>query len=109
MEQKVANQSDRDPTRGPRSKDETSDAAAPTSGSREESMSEAGTHEFGAGSTAQDPDPDNQGDGTSEDREETPARDAGKQNPASSGTTSLGGEPKDAESIRSPGGIEGTG
>lgn len=72
-------------------------------------MDEAGSDAFPGEARSVDPIPEDQGDGTSDDLDETPSSDATKQNPASSGTTSIGGEPKDAESIRSPGGIEGTG
>ncbi|MEO8192940.1 MAG: hypothetical protein ABI681_03745 [Gemmatimonadales bacterium] len=50
-----------------------------TSGNREESMKEAGKDKFG------------------------------EQNPASSGTTPLTGEPSDGESRTGPGGVEGEG
>ncbi len=72
-------------------------------------MDEAGSDAFSRKARGGDPSPEDQGDGTSDDLDETPPPDATKQNPASSGTTSIGGEPKDAESIRSPGGVEGTG
>lgn len=52
-----------------------------TSGNREESMAESEDDAFGK---------------------------AGKQNPASSGTESLTGEPDDASDRRGPGGVEGT-
>jgi len=74
-------------------------------------MAESGRDDdsFGKTGPIRKPDAVNQGDGTSDDQNATSAGDGGEQNPASSGTTSIGGEPKDADSIRSPGGVEGTG
>jgi len=72
-------------------------------------MDKAGSDAFADEAGTEDPMPEDQGDGTSDDLDETPSPDATRQNPASSGTTSIGGESKDAESIRSPGGVEGTG
>jgi len=71
--------------------------------------SEGDDGSFGKAGSVRKPDAVNQGDGTSDDKDGTSAGDSGEQNPASSGTTSIGGEPKDADSIRSPGGVEGTG
>ncbi|MEO5579274.1 MAG: hypothetical protein ABIR58_01335 [Gemmatimonadaceae bacterium] len=105
----MSNEKGKDAARGSQSTGKSTDHTTPTSGSREESMNEAGKDQFGKKPPPQAPAPEDQGDGTSDDLDETPARDATRQNPASSGTTSLGGEPKDAESIRGPGGIEGTG
>jgi len=94
-----------------------------TSGSREESMGAIESDGSESEGTVRPPDPADQGDGTSDDRagkppagqrteaegSEKPGPDAARQNPASSGTTSLGGEPADAESMKSSGGVEGTG
>ena len=78
-----------------------------TSGNREESMTESGKDAFGRDSAVRNPDSTSQGDGTSEDEETTEVGRAGKQKPASSGTTSLGGEPKGGAPDRGPGGVEG--
>ena len=70
---------------------------AGTSGSREESMTESGKDAFGRGSAVRNPDSTEQGDGTSE----------GRQDPSDSGTTGLGGESSTTADRKGPGGVEG--
>lgn len=78
-----------------------------TSGSREESMNETGKDAFGDKSAVRNPDSTQQGDGTSDPADNTYIGRAGGQLASDSGTTSLGGEPRDASSKTGPGGIEG--
>jgi hypothetical protein len=69
---------DRDETRRPGTAKTPGDSG--TSGNREESMNESDKDEFGK---------------------------SGRQNPATSGTESLGGEAPDSNDRRGPGGVEG--
>ena len=78
-----------------------------TSRSREESMNETGKDAFGDKSAARNPDATAQGDGTSEPADNTYIGRVGEQFSSTSGTTSLGGEPRDADSKTGPGGVEG--
>lgn len=71
---------------------------ARTSGNREESMTESGRDAFGRGSAVRNPDSTEQGDGSTE---------TGRQDPADSGTTPLGGESSDSGDRKGPGGVEG--
>jgi len=93
----------RDPLEEGEDKSET----ARTSGNREESMTESGKDAFGDKSAIRNPDSTSQGDGTSDNEDPTYVGRLGKQTPASSGTTPLGGEPKGGAAERAPGGIEG--
>lgn len=78
-----------------------------TSGSREESMNEAGKDAFGDKNAVRNPDSTQQGDGTSDPADNTYIGRAGEQFSSSSGTASLGGEPPDSSSRTGPGGVEG--
>lgn len=77
-----------------------------TSGNREESMTESGEDEFGKGRVVRDPDPSGKGDEESDATKTSGAGTLG-QTPASSGTTSLGGEPRGGNPEPGPGGVEG--
>ncbi|MBA3340993.1 MAG: hypothetical protein H0T48_04090 [Gemmatimonadaceae bacterium] len=79
-----------------------------TSGSREESMSESGEDGFERSGASKRPDSIAQGDGTTYDPDTTLLVDPGKQDPSSSGTTPMGGEAKDSDAVKGPGGVEGT-
>ncbi|HEX6574548.1 MAG TPA: hypothetical protein VF042_06210 [Gemmatimonadaceae bacterium] len=78
-----------------------------TSRSREESMTESGKDAFGDKSGARNPDSTQQGDGTSDPADTTYIGRSGEQSPSASGTTSLGGEPRDSGSRTGAGGVEG--
>lgn len=88
---------DRDRVRDPLEEGEDKSSTARTSGSREESMTESGKDAFGRGSAVRNPDSSEQGDGTSE----------GRQDPSDSGTTPLGGESPGSADRKGPGGVEG--
>ena len=78
------------------SRDQDAQNASQTSGSREESMKDSGKDDFGKkkqGDTAT-----NQADGVKRDPD---------LDPASSGTTPLGGESREANDRPGPGGVEG--
>jgi hypothetical protein len=108
-----------DPMKDAENKTESSPPS--TSRSREESMAESGQDAFGKGGAARNPDRVGQADGGETDSQASPdesqpdARRAAPggteevQNPRSSGTTGLGGESQDSDSVREPGGIEGAG
>lgn len=72
--------------------------APQTSGNREESMNDSGEDAFGKKSPQPDRSGATQADGTKRDDD---------LDPASSGTTSLGGESRAANERPGPGGIEG--
>ncbi|MBA2706257.1 MAG: hypothetical protein H0U59_00430 [Gemmatimonadaceae bacterium] len=72
---------------------------APTSSNREESMAESGEDSFAPGATRA-PDTSDQGDGTAEDPDMTVVGQPGRQNPSTSGTTSLGGESSESFSAQ---------
>ena len=78
-----------------------------TSRNREESMTESGKDAFGDKSAVRNPDSTQQGDGTSDPADNTYVGRLGEQSPSSSGTTSLGGEPRDSGSRTGAGGVEG--
>jgi hypothetical protein len=78
-----------------------------TSRSREESMNETGKDAFGDKSAVRNPDSTEQGDGASEPADNTYIGRVGEQFSSTSGTTSLGGEARDADSKTGPGGVEG--
>ena len=80
-----------------------------TSKNREESMTESGEDAFGDESAARNPDPSQQGDGTSDPADMTYIGRIGEQRSASSGTTPLAGESRDAEDRKGAGGVEGAG
>ncbi len=119
----MADEKQKGAVRGSGPMDQQTAGSSSASGSREESMGAIESDGSESEGTVRPPDPADQGDGTSDDRAgkspavqrteaeggEKPGRDAAHQNPASSGTTSLGGEPADAESMKSSGGVEGTG
>jgi hypothetical protein len=78
------------------SRDRNPQNASQTSGSREESMKDSGNDDFGKtkkGDTSK-----NQSDGVKRDPD---------LDPASSGTTPLGGESREANDRPGPGGVEG--
>jgi hypothetical protein len=79
----------------------------PTSKNREESMTESGQDAFGEKSAPQKPGTSPQGDGTSDPADMTFVGRPGDQRSSSSGTTSLGGESRDADEKTGPGGVEG--
>ena len=95
----MAERDDKDRIRDPLEEGEDKANRTRTSGNREESMTESGKDAFGRGSAIRNPDSSEQGDGTSDE--------TGSQNPGSSGTTPLGGEPSDAGDRKGPGGVEG--
>lgn len=78
-----------------------------TSRSREESMNETGKDAFGDKSAVRNPDSTSQGDGASDPADNTYIGRVGEQFSSTSGTTSLGGEARDADSKTGPGGVEG--
>lgn len=78
-----------------------------TSKSREESMSESGQDAFGGKKAVRKPDASPQGDGTSDPSDMTYVGRPGEQFSSTSGTTSLGGESRDADEKTGPGGVEG--
>jgi hypothetical protein len=90
----VADENER--IRDPLEEGEDKSSSARTSGSREESMTESGKDAFGRGSAVR-----NTGSSEHEDDSE------GRQDPAESGTTGLGGESSDSADRKSPGGVEG--
>lgn len=79
-----------------------------TSGNRNESTSESGEDAFARGGMSKRPDSIAQGDGTTFDPDTTLLGESGKQDPSTSGTTPMGGETKDSDSVKGPGGVEGT-
>jgi hypothetical protein len=82
-------------------------AQGKTSKSREESMSESGQDAFSAKNVVRKPDASPQGDGTSDPSDMTYVGRAGEQFSSTSGTTSLGGESRDADEKTGAGGVEG--
>jgi hypothetical protein len=78
-----------------------------TSRSREESMTESGKDAFSEKSAVRNPDSTQQGDGSSDPSDTTYIGRVGEQSPSTSGTTPLGGEPRDAGSRTGAGGVEG--
>ena len=77
-------------------------SGASTSGNREESMTDSGDDEFARGDAARNANragKSGQGKGGADMH----------QSPRESGTTSLGGETPGSDSIRGPGGVEGSG
>ena len=78
-----------------------------TSRSREESMNETGKDAFGDKSAARNPDSTQQGDGTTDPADNTYIGRIGEQLSSTSGTASLGGESRDADSKTGTGGVEG--
>ena len=95
----MAERDDKDRIRDPLEEGEDKANRTRTSGNREESMTESSKDAFGRGSAVRNLDPTEQGDGTSDE--------TGSQNPRTSGTTPLGGEPSDAGDRTEPGGVEG--
>lgn len=80
----------------------------PTSGNREESMEESGNDAFGEKKPVRDA--PSQGDGSSKTGKPGEADEKkGDLDPATSGTTSLGGESSDGDALKGPGGVEGEG
>jgi hypothetical protein len=80
-----------------------------TSRNREESTKESGKDAFGDKSAVRNPDSTSQGDGSTDNEDPSYVGRLGKQQPSSSGTTPLSGEPGDADSRKAPGGVEGEG
>jgi hypothetical protein len=70
-------------------------------------MNETGKDAVGDKSAARNPDSTAQGDGASDPADNTYIGGAGEQFSSSSGTTSLDGEARDADSKTGPGGVEG--
>ena len=85
-----------DPTRNPR--DDTAPNNRQTSGNREESMKDSGKDAFADKNPRRDRKATSQADGTKTDSD---------LDPASSGTTPLGGESQSASDRPGPGGVEG--
>jgi hypothetical protein len=77
-----------------------------TSSDREESM-ESGSDGFSDKKAARSPAPTSQGDGTEDFADNTYIGESGRQSPTDPGTTPLGGESSDEDSIIGPGGVEG--
>lgn len=86
--------------------EEGKEKANRTSGNREESMTESGKDAFGKNSAVRDPASTGQDD---RDTDAADTTDVGRlgQTPASSGTTSLGGEARGGNLEPGPGGVEG--
>ena len=80
------------------SRDQDPQNASQTSGSREESMKDSGNDDFGEKNPKRDERAANQADGVKRDPD---------LDPASSGTTPLGGETREANDRPGPGGVEG--
>ena len=99
----VANTENREPIE---ERDDKSQSKG-TSSNREESMTESGKDSFSGKSASRNPAPTSQGDGTEDFADNTFIGRVGNQSPASSGTTPLGGESPDQDSITGPGGVEG--
>ena len=79
----------------------------PTPGGSEESIEEAGNDALGATKPVRDA--TSQGDGSTKTGKPGESVQPAQLDPSSSGTTSLGGEPRDGESLKGPGGVEGEG
>jgi|SRR5687768_7947607 len=80
------------------SRDRDPQYASQTSGSREESMKDSGKDDFGKKNPKQGDTASNQADGVKRDSD---------LDPASSGTSPLGGESREANDRPGPGGVEG--
>lgn len=78
------------------------------SGNRDEGTSESGEDAFARDGAPKRPRSIAQSDGTTFDPDTTLIGESGKQDPSSSGTTPMGGETKDSDSAKGPGGVEGT-
>ncbi len=70
-------------------------------------MEESGNDAFGEKQPVRDA--TSQGDGSTRTGKPGESVQPAQLDPSSSGTTSLGGEPRDSESLKGPGGVEGEG
>lgn len=82
-------------------------SGTPTSGNREESMEQTGNDAFGSAKPVRDV--TSQSDGSTETGKPGERDPQAEQDPASSGTSSLGGEPRDGDALKGAGGVEGEG
>jgi hypothetical protein len=103
----VADSNERERTRDPLEEGEDKSNRIETSGSREESMNETGKDAFGDKSAVRNPDSTAQGDGNGDPADNTYIGRPGDQFSSSSGTTPLGGEPRDSAKKTGAGGVEG--